>query len=120
MKNPRIQIKNPKFWILICKTYLQKDSQESTLRIRKNPKSKNERKTKSPQSLQRQGFLQESKNPKLFNKNFQVLECQNSLPTYLLWLFLRIVTAPPPYTMEGSNPPSIYGEVTRFGFLLKF
>ena len=120
IKNPEIQAKNPKFWILTCKSYSKKDSQESKLRIRKNPKSKKERRAKSLQSIVRQGFSQESKNSKLFNKNFQILECSNHLPAYLRWLFLRIVTPPPPYTMEGSNPPSIYGEVTRFGFLFGF
>ena len=120
LKNPEIQTKNPKFWILTYEPHSQKDSQESKLRIRKNPKSKKERRAKSLQSLVRQGFSRESKNPKLFNKNFQILECSNPLPAYLRWLFLRIVTPPPPYTMEGNNPPSIYGEVTRFGFLFGF
>ncbi len=119
-KNPRIQPKNPKFWILTCKPYSQKDCQESKLRIRKNPKSKKGRRAKTLQSLQRQGFSQESKNPKLFNNNFQILESVVPLPDYLRWLFLRIVTPPPPYTMEGNNPPSIYGEVTSFGFLFGF
>lgn len=120
IKNPEIQFKNPNFWILTCETYLQKDGQESKLRIRKNPKSKNGRKIKSLQSLETQWFSQESKNPKLVNRNFHILECFNSLPAYLRWLFLRIVTAPPPYTMEGNNPPSIYGELTSFGFLFGF
>lgn len=120
IKNPKIRTKNPKVWIMTCEPYLQKDRQKSIQESAKNPKLKNGREEKSPQSPERQGFSQESKNPKLFNKNFHILECSNSLPAYLRWLFLRIVTAPPPYTMEGNNPPSIYGEVTSFGFLFGF
>ena len=109
IKNPEIQTKNPKVWILTCNAYSQANRQKSIQESAKNPKLKNGREIKNLQSLVRQGFSQESKNPKLLNKKFQVLECSDSLPAYLRWLFLRIVTAPPPYTMEGNNPPSIYG-----------
>lgn len=108
MKISRIQIrkiKNLKIQILSDKPYLQLGCQEST----KNPKLKNKRTKKSLQNLVWQGICQESKILKYFQKKFYVLESLNSLPAYLRWLFLKIVPAPPPYTMEGNNPPSIYG-----------
>jgi hypothetical protein len=40
------------------------------------------------------------------------LEYSNSLPAYLRWLFLRIVTAPPPYTMESINTLQVVMGVT--------
>ena len=112
IKNPEIQAKNPKIWILTCEPYLKANCQKSVQESAKNPKLKNGREVKNLQSLERQGILQESKNPKLFNKNFQVLECANSLPAYLRWLFLRIVTAPPPYTMESINTLQVVMGVT--------
>lgn len=112
MKISRIQIKeikNLKIQILSDKPYLQLGCQESVQESTKNPKLKNKRTKKSLQNLVWQGICQESKILKYFQKKFYVLESPNSLPAYLRWLFLKIVTAPPPYTMEGNNPPSIYG-----------
>ncbi len=112
MKISRIQIrkiKNLKIQILSDRTYLKADCQESVQESTKNPKLKNKRTIKSLQNLMWQGICQESKILKYFQKKFYVLERPNSLPAYLRWLFLKIVTAPPPYTMEGNNPPSIYG-----------
>ena len=112
IKNPEIQTKNPKVWILTCNAYSQANRQKSIQESAKNPKLKNGREIKNLQSLVRQGFSQESKNPKLLNKKFQVLECSDSLPAYLRWLFLRIVTAPPPYTMESVNTLQVVMGVT--------
>ena len=112
MKISRIQItkiKNLKIQILSDKPYLKLGRQESVQESTKNPKLKNKRTKKSLQNLVWQGICQESKILKYFQKKFYVLESLNSLPAYLRWLFLKIVTAPPPYTMEGNNPPSIYG-----------
>jgi hypothetical protein len=112
MKISRIQIKkikNLKIQILSDRTYLQANRQESVQESTKNPKLKNKRTIKSLQNLMRQGICQESKILKYLQKKIYVLERLNSLPAYLRWLFLKIVTAPPPYTMEGNNPPSIYG-----------
>lgn len=120
IKKPRNQTKKSKIWILSCNPYSQANRQKTIQETAKKPKLKNCEGIKNLQSLVGQGVLQEIKKPKLLNKNFQILEYPNSLPAYLRWLFLRIVTAPPPYTMEGSNPPSIYGEVTSFGFLFGF
>ncbi len=114
IKNPEIQTKNPKVWISTYETYLQDNRQKSVQESAKNPKLKNGRELKNLPSLERQGFSQESKNPKLFNKNFLVLECLSSLPAYLRWLFLRIVTAPPPYTMESINTLQVVMGVTEF------
>ena len=113
MKTPRIQIKNSEVRILTCKPYLQGNRQKFAQEFAKNSKLKNEREAKNLQSHGRQGFSRESKKPKLFNRNFQVLYCSNSLPAYLRWLFLRIVTAPPPYTME-SKTLQVVMEVTDF------
>lgn len=112
MKNSRIQIKeikNLKIHILSGDTYLQVGRQESVQESAKNPELKNNRKIKSSSSLIWQGISQESKIFENLKKKIQVLECLSPLFTYLRWLFLRIVTPPPPYTMEGNNPPSIYG-----------
>lgn len=112
MKISRIQIKeikNLKIQILTDKPYSQVGRQESVQESTKNPKLKNKRTKKSLHNLVWQGICQESKILKYFQKKFCVLESLNSLPAYLRWLFLKIVTAPPPYTMEGNNPPSIYG-----------
>jgi hypothetical protein len=114
IRNPEIQTKNPKVWILTHDTYLQANRQKSIQESAKNPKLKNGRKEKNLQLLEGQRFSQESKNPKLFNKNFQVLERSNSLPAYLRWLFLRIVTAPPPYTMESINTLQVVMGGDRF------
>jgi len=112
MKISRIQIKkikNLKIQILSDRTYLQANRQESVQESSKNPKLKNKRTIKSLQNLMWQRICQESKILKYLQKKIYVLERLNSLPAYLRWLFLKIVTAPPPYTMEGNNPPSIYG-----------
>jgi hypothetical protein len=112
MKISRIQIKkikNLKIQILSDGTYLKANRQESVQESTKNPKLKNKRTIKSLQNLMWQGIYQESKILKYLQKKFYVLERPSSLPAYLRWLFLKIVTAPPPYTMEGNNPPSIYG-----------
>ena len=112
MKISRIQIKkikNLKIQILSDGTYSQANRQESVQESTKNPKLKNKRTIKSLQNLMWQGICQESKILKYLQKKIYVLERLNSLPAYLRWLFLKIVTAPPPYTMEGNNPPSIYG-----------
>lgn len=110
MKNSRIKIKKPRnqnkkseFWFLSCKPYLQANFQKIIQEIAKKSNLKNWQAIKNLQSLVAQRVSQETKKPKFFNKNFQILECSNSLPAYLRWLFLRIVTAPPPYTMESVN-----------------
>ncbi|MBU6141051.1 MAG: hypothetical protein KGP29_05825 [Proteobacteria bacterium] len=114
IKNSEIQTKNPKVWILTCQPYLQGNRQKSIQEFAKNPKLKNGRETKNLQNLEGQWFSQKSKNPKFFNENFQILERSNSLPAYLRWLFLRIVTAPPPYTMESVNTLQVVMGVTDF------
>ena len=121
MKNPRIQIRKPRnqnkkseFWFLSCKPYSQANFQKIIQEIAKKPNLKNWKGIKNLQSLVGQRVSQETKKPKLFNKKFQVLECFNSLPAYLRWLFLRIVTAPPPYTMESVNTLQVVMEVTNF------
>lgn len=103
------KIKNLKIQILSHGSYSQDNRQESIQESAKNPKLKNERKIKNLRSFMWQAICQESGSSKYFQKNFQVLDRSHSLPAYLRWLFLKIVTAPPPYTMEGNNPPSIYG-----------
>ena len=121
MKNPRIQIKKPGnqnkksgFWFLSCKPYSQANFQKTIQEIAKKPNLKNWKGIKNLQSLVGQRVSQETKKPKLFNKKFQVLECSNSLPAYIRWLFLRIVTAPPPYTMESINTLQVVMGGDRF------
>jgi hypothetical protein len=121
MKNSRIQIRKPRnqnkkseFWFLSYKPYSQANRQKTIQEIVKKPNLKNWKGIKNLQSLVGQRVSQETKKPKLFNKNFQVLECSNSLPAYLRWLFLRIVTAPPPYTMESVTTLQVVMEVTNF------
>ena len=121
MKNSRIQIKKPRnqnkksgFWLLRYKPYSQANCQKIIQEIAKKPNLKNWKGIKNLQSLAAQRVLQEIKKPKLFNKKFQVLEFLNSLPAYLRWLFLRIVTAPPPYTMESINTLQVVMGGDRF------
>ena len=119
MKNPRIQIRKPRnqnkkseFWFLSCKPYSQANFQKTIQEIAKKPNLKNWKGIKNLQSLVGQGIIQETRKPKFLQKNFQVLEYSNSLPAYLRWLFLRIVTAPPPYTMESINTLQVVMGVT--------
>ena len=121
MKNSIIQIRKPRnqnqkseFWFLSCKPYSQANFQKTIQEIAKKPNLKNWKGIKNLQSLVGQRVSQETKKPKLFNKKFQVLGCSNSLPAYLRWLFLRIVTAPPPYTMESVTTLQVVMEVTNF------
>ncbi len=103
------RIKNLKIQILSHRYYLQANRQKSVQESAKNPKLENNRRIKNLQILVGQAICQESRNFKYFQKKFWILDRSHSLPAYLRWLFLKIVTAPPPYTMEGNNPPSIYG-----------
>lgn len=112
MKNSRIQIKKSEFWFLSCKPYSQDSRQKIIQEITKKPNLKNWKGIKNLQSLVGQGVAQETRKPKFLQKNFQVLEYSNSLPDYLRWLFLRIVTAPPPYTMESINTLQVVMGVT--------
>ena len=119
MKNPRIQIKKPGnqnkksgFWFLSCEPYSKANCQKIIQEITKKPNLKNWQGIKNLQSLVGQGVSQETRKPKFLQKNFQVLEYSNSLPAYLRWLFLRIVTAPPPYTMESINTLQVVMGVT--------
>ena len=59
--------------------------------------------------LLRNTLGQDGKLLKNDSEKFQVCNLANLIPSYLRHFFLRLEPAPPPYTMEGSNPPSIYG-----------
>ncbi len=109
--NPKIQFKNPRVWILKCAPYSQNHYQEFAQESAEFLNFKNYDNKKNLSSFVREWICQESRNPKLFKRKIQVLYLTKTLFSYLRWLFLRIVTAPPPYTMESINTLQVIMEV---------
>lgn len=110
MKKLRFQDPNSRF----------QDSKKAGLRLTlikvsvKIPKLKNRKNAKTLQSLDTQGLKQDSKIPKLLQKNFKIPSRLNLIPAYLREFFLRLEPAPPPYTMESVTTLQVVMEVTNF------
>lgn len=75
----------------------------------KFPKIKSKKFFNFLSGLEKQGLRQVSRFLEKGRKNFQVFNCLNLGSAYLYDLYLSFKPPPPPYTMEGNNPPSIYG-----------
>lgn len=110
MKKLRFQDPNSRF----------QDSRKAGLRLTltkvsaKIPKLKNWKNTKTLQRLDTQDLKQDSKIPKLLQKNFKIPNGLNLIPSYLREFFLRLEPAPPPYTMESINTLQVVMGVTNF------
>ena len=108
MKKLRFQDSNSRF----------QDSRKAGLHLTlikvsaKIPKLKNWKNTKTLQSLDTQDLKQDSKIPKLLQKNFKIPNGLNLIPAYLREFFLRLEPAPPPYTMESINTLQVVMGVT--------
>ncbi len=114
MKKSRFQIKFPASFQVFGKTCLRLTPAQVSAKF---PKLENWKNIKNLQTLVKQALNEVSKFSKKFQKKFQVFISTNLLPSYLWSFFSSLEPAPPPYTMEGNNPPSIYGEVISYGFL---
>ncbi len=106
MKKSSFQIKFPASFQDSRKTDLQPTLAQVSNQFLK---FKNQKFFKSFLRPIKQGLRQVSKFPAKVQKFFQVSNCRNLLPAYLYDLYLSYKPPPPPYTMEGNNPPSIYG-----------
>ncbi len=106
MKKLSFQIKFPASFQDYSKTALQPILTQVS---NKFLKINNQKIFKSSSKPIKQGLRQVSKFPTKVQKKFQVSNRRNLLSAYLYDLYLSYKPPPPPYTMEGNNPPSIYG-----------